>query len=135
MNKREAARLRKERLAQIDKAVAWRFDEDMSERARAALFRERDRQIRLAQEEYDRNVATRASRETAVREQSVSRFWQHFGQDGRPVAPWQTEVGPHVEDDDEDTGLWSAGEYDYEDFDIDWGGYDYEDTGYDDENA
>lgn len=135
MNKREATKLLKQRLAQIDRAVAWRFDEDMSERAKRALFTERDRQIRLARDEYARNTAPKP-RGAARRAVSTSRFWQYFGQDGQPVAPWETEAGPHVgDDDDEDDGLWAEGDYGYEDFDDDWGGYDYEDTGYADENA
>lgn len=135
MNKREATKLRKQRLAQINLAVEARYSADMSARAEAELFRERDRQIRLAQEEYERNIAPK-SRSTARRAISTSRFWQYFGQDGRPVPPWETEAGPHVDDDDgDDQSLWAEGEYDYEDFDADWGGYDYEDTGYDDENA
>lgn len=134
MNKREATKLRKQRLAQINLAVEARYSADMSARAEAALFRERDRQIRLAQEEYERNIAPKSR--SARRAISTSRFWQYFGQDGRPVPPWETEAGPHVDDDDgDDQSLWAEGEYDYEDFDADWGGYDYEDTGYDDENA
>lgn len=140
MNKRDAARLRKERLAQIDRAVETRYYSGMPRRERDALFRERDRQIRLTQQEYDRNIAQASARRGAVkRAKSTSRFWKHFGQDGQPVAPWQIEVGPDTydgdDDDDEDTDLWSAGEYGYEDFDADWGGYDYEDTGYSDEDA
>ena len=133
MNKREAKALLKQRLAQIDAAVAARYDEDMGTAARSRLFGERDRQLRLAQEEYERNAAPKPRRST--REIRTSRFWQYFGQDGRPVPPWETEAGPHVEDDDDDTSLWAEGDYDYEDFDADWGDYDYEDTGYDDENA
>lgn len=134
MNKREATKLRKQRLAQINLAVEVRYSADMSARAEAELFRERDRQIRLAQEEYERNIAPKSR--SARRAISTSRFWQYFGQDGRPVPPWETEAGPHVDDDDgDDQSLWAEGEYDYEDFDADWGGYDYEDTGYDDENA
>lgn len=134
MNKREATKLRKQRLAQINLAVEARYSADMSARAEAKLFRERDRQIRLAQEEYERNIAPKSR--SARRAISTSRFWQYFGQDGRPVPPWETEAGPHVDDDDgDDQSLWAEGEYDYEDFDADWGGYDYEDTGYDDENA
>lgn len=134
MNKREATKLRKQRLAQINLAVEARYSADMSARAEAALFRERDRQIRLAQEEYERNIAPKSR--SARRAISTSRFWQYFGQDGRPVPPWETEAGPHVDDDDgDDQSLWAEGEYDYEDFDADWGGYDYDDTGYDDENA
>jgi hypothetical protein len=136
VNKREAAKLRKQRLAQIDRAVEARYSADMSAREEAALFRERDRQLRLAQEEYERNLASRPSRATS-REKSTSRFWRHFGQDGRPVPPWETEAGPHMDDDSgyDDDNLFAEGGYGYEDFDIDWGGYDYEDTGYDDENA
>lgn len=133
MNKREATKLRKQRLAQINLAVEARYSADMSARAEAELFRERDRQIRLAQEEYERNIAPKSR--SARRAISTSRFWQYFGQDGRPVPPWETEAGPHVDDDGDDQSLWAEGEYDYEDFDADWGGYDYEDTGYDDENA
>ena len=134
MNKREATKLRKQRLAQINLAVEARYSADMSARAEAELFRERDRQIRLAQEEYERNIAPKAR--TTRRATSTSRFWQYFGQDGRPVPPWETEAGPHVDDDDgDDQSLWAEGDYNYEDFDVDWGGYDYEDTGYDDENA
>ena len=134
MNKREATKLRKQLLAQITWAVEARYSADMSARAEAKLFRERDRQIRLAQEEYERNIAPKSR--SARRAISTSRFWQYFGQDGRPVPPWETEAGPHVDDDDgDDQSLWAEGEYDYEDFDADWGGYDYEDTGYDDENA
>jgi len=134
VNKREATKLRKQRLAQINLAVEARYSADMSARAEAKLFRERDRQIRLAQEEYERNIAPKSR--SARRAISTSRFWQYFGQDGRPVPPWETEAGPHVDDDDgDDQSLWAEGEYDYEDFDADWGGYDYEDTGYDDENA
>lgn len=67
---------------------------------------------------------------------STSRFWRHFGQDGQPVPPWETEAGPQVEESDEgDDGLFADGDYGYEDFDADWGGYDYEDTGYADEVA
>lgn len=134
MNKREATKLRKQRLAQINLAVEARYSADMSARAEAELFRERDRQIRLAQEEYERNIAPKSR--SARRAISTSRFWQYFGQDGRPVPPWETEAGPHVDDDDgDDQSLWAEGDYNYEDFDVDWGGYDYEDTGYDDENA
>lgn len=134
MNKREAKALLKQRLAQIDAAVATRYYEDMGAAARRRLFGERDRQLRLAHEEYERNVAPKSRRST--REIRTSRFWQYFGQDGRPVPPWETEAGPHVEDDDgDDQSLWAEGEYDYEDFDADWGGYDFEDTGYADENA
>lgn len=135
MNKREAGKLRKQRLAQIDAAVIARYDEDMSAAARSRLFAERDRQLRLAQEEYKRNIAPKPRKST--RAARTSRFWTYFGQDGRPVAPWETEAGPQVDDgdDDADTGLWAAGDYGYEDFDTDWGGYDYVDTGYDDENA
>lgn len=135
MNKREAARLRKQRLAQIDRAVEARYSSDMSAREEAALFRERDRQLRLAQEEYERNTAPKARE--SKRAIQTSRFWRHFGQDGLPVPPWQTEAGPHVDDSDDgdDDSLFAEGEYGYEDFDADWGGYDYVDTGYDDENA
>lgn len=132
MNKREAGKLRKQRLAQIDAAVAARYDEDMSAAASRALFKERDRQIRLAQEEYERNITRRQQR---ARELSTSRFWKHFGQDGRAVPPWETYAGPGDDSDDDDGGMFAPGDYSYEDFDIDWGGYDYVDTGYDDENA
>lgn len=135
MNKREAKALLKQRLAQIDRAVADRYDEDMSEAAKRALFRERDRQTRLAQEEFDRNVAARASKST--REMRTSRFWRHFGEDGRPAAPWDIEVGPGTDPDEDadDTDFFAEGDYSYEDFDADWGTYEYSDTGYADENA
>ena len=134
VNKREAGKLRKQRLAQIDAAVAARYDEDMSAAASRSLFKERDRQIRLAQEEYERNITPKPRRTT--REIRTSRFWRHFGQDGRPIPPWETYAGPGDESDDDDDGdLFAPGDYGYEDFDVDWGGYDYVDTGYDDENA
>lgn len=139
MNKRDAAKIRKERLAQIDRAVEARYYSDMPRRDRDALFRERDRQIRLTQQEYDRNIELAARKTTVKRQKSASRFWKHFGQDGRPVPPWEIEAGPQADsdgfDDEDDGDLWSVGEYGYEDFDIDWGGYDYEDTGYADEDA
>lgn len=135
MNKREASKLRKQRLAQIDRAVEGRYRSNMPRAERDKLFRERDRQIRLAQEEYERNIAPK-SRKSRTREMSTSRFWRHFGQDGQPVPPWETEAGPQVEESDEgDDGLFADGDYGYEDFDADWGGYDYEDTGYADEVA
>lgn len=136
MNKREAKALLKQRMAQIGLAVKARLTPDVYEGTPEFrdLMRERDRQLRLAQEEYERNIAPKSR--SARRAISTSRFWQYFGQDGRPVPPWETEAGPHVDDDDgDDQSLWAEGEYDYEDFDADWGGYDYEDTGYDDENA
>lgn len=136
MNKREAAALRKQRLQQIDRAVAARYSTDMPRAERNSLFRERDRQLRLAQEEYERNIAPKSRK--SKREMSASRFWRYFGQDGAPVPPWETEAGPQVEesdDVDEDAGLWAEGDYDYDSFDVDWGGYDYEDTGYADEVA
>lgn len=140
MNKREAGRLRKQRLAQIDRAFAARLKPSMSDPELRALYRERDRQIRLTQEEYERNVAYKPRK--SAREISTSRFWRHFGQDGRPIPPWETEAGPHVDDDDDygdddddDGGMFAPGDYSYEDFDADWGGYDYVDTGYPDEHA
>lgn len=136
MNKREAAALRKQRLQQIDRAVAARYSTNMPRAERNSLFRERDRQLRLAQEEYERNIAPKSRRSARVL--STSRFWQYFGQDGQPVPPWEIEAGPHVaepDDGDDDTGLWADGDYSYEDFDVDWGGYDFEDTGYADENT
>ena len=154
MNKRDAAKLRKQRLAQIDQAfavrIAGRLDDESTLyrepdgrlRSVSALYRERNHQIELAQKEYIRNLG-RASAERRLgikktREKSTSRFWRHFGQDGQPVPPWETEAGPHVESifgEDDDHGLFAEGDYGYEDFDTDWGGYDYVDTGYDDENA
>lgn len=136
MNKREAKALLKNRLAQIDDAVAARVYSGMPRESRAAIYRERDRQIRLSQQEYERNIAP-APRHS--RAKSQSRFWKHFGQDGQPVAPWDIEVGPHVgdRDDDEfdDESMFVEGDYGYEDFDSDWGGYEYSDTGYADEDA
>lgn len=139
MNKRDAARLRKERLAQIDRAVSALLRAGESQ---TSVFRERDRQIRLTQQEYNRNIAA-SRKSTSKRAQATSRFWRHFGQDGQPTAPWNIEVGPHVPgydpdadgDFDADDSLFAAEDYGYEDFDVDWGGYDYQDTGYDDENA
>ncbi len=140
MNKREAGKLRKQRLAQIHAAVAARLTTFLgrwrvSEKEQAEVYRERDRQLRLAQEEYERNIAPKPRRST--REIRTSRFWRHFGQDGRPIPPWETYAGPGdgSDDDDDDGDLFAPGDYGYEDFDVDWGGYDYVDTGYDDENA
>ena len=138
MTKRsEAMKLREARFQQIDRAVAARYSSKMPRNERNVLFRERDRQTRLAQEEYKRGIAAKPRQSAATRKQS--RFWKHFGQDGLPVPPWETEAGPHVasdDDDDEmDDSLFAEGGYDYEDFDTDWGGYDYSDTGYPDEDA
>ncbi len=83
----------------------------------------------------------RPTRKTDAPEKA-SRFWKHFGRDGLPAAPWETEVGPGTSgpqgDEDDDVGddsMFADGDYDYDDFDADWGGYEYADTGYADENA
>lgn len=69
----------------------------------------------------------------------ASRFWKHFARDGRPVPPWEISVGPGLDIEDVsatfDGSFFVEEDYDYEDFDTDWGGYEYEDTGYPDEDA
>ena len=143
MNKREAARIRKERLAQIDRivaqlqqqidrAVALTGDYDEGENQEAQLYRERDRQLRAAQQEYERNIAAPPRRRAVKRELSTSRFWRHFGEDGRPVPPWEIEVGTAAADydeEDDEHDMFADEGYSYEDFDSDWGGYEYSDTG------
>lgn len=134
MNKRDAAKLRKERLAQIDRAVTARL---WAGESQASVFRERDRQIRLSQEEYERNIATPSPRQQSKRELSTSRFWRHFDENDRPIPPWLIEVGTGETDydDDDDQDVFADGDYSYDDFDADWGGYEYSDTGYPDEDA
>lgn len=122
----------------------------MSKRALAALNKERDRQIALANDEYTRGIKRieRAAAKKAVKKaprkkvshaKKASRFWKHFAQDGTPVPPWEIEVGPGLDVEDQttavDESLFVDEEYEYEDFDTDWGDYEYDDTGYPDENA
>lgn len=73
-------------------------------------------------------------------EMPVSEHWTYFDRDtGEPVAPWESELGPQYDDEDEtpfESGeVFADEDYSYEDIEADWGGYDHQDTGYADEIA
>jgi len=148
-------------LSQIERAYLARFRPRMSKARQSALdaeynrqsalaATERARQIRLTHTEVLRQSAmteaeyarTRPTRSKVSHAKKVSRFWKHFNRRGRPVSPWEISVGPGLDVDPSDTGasIWDAPlfvdkDYAYEDFEDDWGGYDFQDTGYHDEDA
>lgn len=150
------ARLYQSRLRQIRAAYNARIPAANTLTKLTTLNRERARQIRLAGAERDKALRQKAiqkgikkvskrkvmpRRRTAVSQaKKASRFWKHFARDGSPVSPWEISVGPGMDIDDDDASamdepLFAEGDYDYDDFDADWGGYEYEDTGYPDEDA
>lgn len=136
------AALRRQRLEQIEQAYWDRLRPDMSRAELAALDREYDRQVRLAENAY--TPPRKQARKRVSHAKKTSRFWQHFARDGRPVPPWEISVGPGLDIDtsaEDYTGsIWdmptfAEGEYSYEDFNTDWGNYEYEDTGYPNEDS
>jgi hypothetical protein len=154
------ARLFRQRMSQIERAYKARNLPTLTRTAKRALERERLRQIRLAEAERDvvptmqrgikrvskpigypkKKPSIKRPSKRVSHAKKASRFWKHFARDGQPVSPWEISVGPGMDiDDDEasamDEPLFAEGGYDYEDFDADWGGYEYEDTGYPDEDA
>jgi hypothetical protein len=73
-----------------------------------------------------------------VKKGGASSYWRHRDRSGTPLVPWEIEVGPGLDmpgDIDPDPDYFAEEGYSYEDFDTDWGGYEYEDTGYPDEDA
>jgi hypothetical protein len=73
-----------------------------------------------------------------VKKGGASPYWRHRDRSGKPLVPWEIEVGPGLDmpgDIDPDPDYFAEEGYSYEDFDTDWGGYEYEDTGYPDEDA
>lgn len=146
---------------QIERAYLDRIRPGASRKARAALnfeyyrqaalaVEERDRQVMLTHSERDRQTAlteaeytlSKSTRKRVSHAKTASRFWKHFARDGRPVPPWEISVGPGLDIDQGETGasiwdepLFAEGDYSYEDFNTDWGGYESEDTGYPDENT
>lgn len=145
---RSPAQLRRQRFAQIDRAYSQRLRPRMSKAALAALNKERDRQIALTRRAYAASMRAQQRKTTprpkpkpkkVSHAKKVSRFWQHFARDGTPVPPWEIEVGPGRDIEDQPTAvegsLFVEEDYGYEEFDTDWGGYEYEDTGYPDENT
>lgn len=147
---------------QIERAYHGRLRTRLSRKNAAALEAEYMRQVALADaeryrqtalvdEEYERQIALTESahgperpRRRVSHAKTASRFWKHFARDGRAVPPWEISVGPGLDIDtsaaDYTGSIWdeppfAEGDYDYDDFDADWGGYEYEDTGYPDENT
>ena len=144
------AALRRQRLEQIEQAYWDRLRPDMSRAEFAALDREYDRQVRLAEDAYAEArqptyaPPSKQAKKRVSHAKKASRFWKHFARDGRPVPPWEISVGPGLDIDTSakdytgsiwDDPLFAEGEYSYEDFDTDWGGYEFEDTGYPNENT
>lgn len=93
------------------------------------------------------HIIERSTRAEAPREDMpVSEHWRYFDADGQPSSPWDLPAGPQYEGDDVDEQpesdtpfelgeVFASEDYSYEDIEADWGGYDYSDTGYADENT
>lgn len=153
---------------QIEQAYYDRLQPGSSTKARIALDLEYDRQSMLADAERRRQITLTYSehaRQSALTEaeytlskvprkrvshaktppkrvshaKTASSFWKHFARDGRAVAPWDIQIGPGLDYEQDagadDDSFFAEGEYSYEDFDTDWGVYESEDTGYPDENT